>query len=43
MTTADALVEGAVLPEWSTPELTRTHFVRYAGASGDFTRSTTTR
>jgi acyl dehydratase len=27
---------GAALPEWSTPELTRTHFVRYAGASGDF-------
>jgi acyl dehydratase len=24
------------LPQWEVPELTRTHFVRYAGASGDF-------
>lgn len=27
---------GAVLPEWIVEGLTRTHFVRYAGASGDF-------
>ena len=31
-----AFAEGDDLPEWSTAELTRTHFVRYAGASGDF-------
>jgi len=32
----DDVVEGEALPEVSVKELTRTDFVRYAGASGDF-------
>ena len=31
-----ALKEGDEMPPFTTPELGRTHFVRYAGASGDF-------
>ena len=31
-----ALKAGDEMPAFTTPELTRTHFVRYAGASGDF-------
>jgi acyl dehydratase len=30
------LQEGDAAPEWKLENLTRTHFVKYAGASGDF-------
>ena len=36
MSTMPKLKEGEEMPAFVTPELTRTHFVRYAGASGDF-------
>ena len=34
--TMPKLKEGDEMPAFNTPELTRTHFVRYAGTSGDF-------
>jgi acyl dehydratase len=32
----DDVADGDELPPWTAPQLTRTMFVRYAGASGDF-------
>jgi acyl dehydratase len=32
----DDMAAGDELPPWTAPQLTRTMFVRYAGASGDF-------